>query len=70
MSNRKQFGMVIDQERCIGCEACSIACKIENNTVDYWIKVETQGGAVNDIPGGNFPNLTMLSKREMMGLLY
>jgi tetrathionate reductase subunit B len=59
MSNRKQYGMVIDQERCIGCEACSIACKIENNTKDYWIKVETQGGAVKDTPGGNFPNLTM-----------
>lgn len=51
--------MVIDQERCIGCEACSVACKIENNTTDYWIKVETQGGAVKDTPSGKFPNLTM-----------
>ncbi|MFW9785336.1 MAG: 4Fe-4S dicluster domain-containing protein [Candidatus Heimdallarchaeota archaeon] len=59
MSKSKRYGMVIDQERCIGCEACSIACKIENNTSDYWIKVETQGGAVKDTPGGNFPNLIM-----------
>jgi tetrathionate reductase subunit B len=59
MSNGKKFGMVIDQERCIGCEACSIACKIENTTFDYWIKVETLGGATKDTPGGNFPNLTM-----------
>jgi len=59
MSSGKHFAMVIDQERCIGCEACSIACKIENNTTDFWIKVETQGGAVKDTPGGNFPNLTM-----------
>jgi tetrathionate reductase subunit B len=59
MSNGKRFGMVINQERCIGCEACSIACKIENNTSDYGIKVETQGGAVKDTPGGNFPNLTL-----------
>ncbi|MFW9939716.1 MAG: 4Fe-4S dicluster domain-containing protein [Candidatus Thorarchaeota archaeon] len=59
MSDSKQFAMVIDQERCIGCEACSIACKIENNTTNYWIKVETKGGAVKDTPGGDFPNLTM-----------
>ena len=59
MSKNKQLGMIIDQERCIGCEACTIACKIENNSTDYWIKVETQGGAVKDTPTGNFPNLTM-----------
>jgi tetrathionate reductase subunit B len=59
MSNAKQLGMIIDQERCIGCEACTVACKIENNTTNYWIKIETQGGAVKDTPCGNFPNLTM-----------
>jgi tetrathionate reductase subunit B len=59
MNNNKQLGMVIDQERCIGCEACSIACKIENSASDYWVKVETQGGAVKDTPGGDFPNLTL-----------
>ncbi|MHA2008821.1 MAG: 4Fe-4S dicluster domain-containing protein [Promethearchaeota archaeon] len=59
MSNGKRFGMAIDQERCIGCEACTIACKIENNASGYWIKVETLGGAVKDTPRGNFPYLTM-----------
>jgi len=55
----KRLGMVINQERCIGCEACTVACKIENNSSDYWIKVETQGGAIKNTPRGNFPNLTM-----------
>ena len=26
---RKQYGMVIDVRRCIGCHACTVACKSE-----------------------------------------
>ena len=51
--------MVIDQERCIGCEACIVACQIENNTTYFWIQVETQGGGQKDIPKGAYPNLEM-----------
>jgi len=51
--------MVIDQERCIGCEACSVACRIENNTTSFWIQIETQGGEQKDIPKGKFPVLEM-----------
>jgi tetrathionate reductase subunit B len=28
----KQYGMVIDTRRCVGCHACSVACRSENNT--------------------------------------
>jgi Fe-S-cluster-containing dehydrogenase component len=55
----KQYGMVIDQERCIGCDACSVACKLENNSTDFWIKVETLTTAQKDIPSGQFPHLKM-----------
>ena len=50
--------MLIDQERCIGCDACSVACRIENNTQHFWIKVETDGKQ-KDIPKGQYPNLEM-----------
>jgi len=55
----KRFGMVVDQERCIGCEACSVACRIENNASAFWIRVETQNVSQKDIPEGKFPDLRM-----------
>ena len=31
MSEEKQFGMLIDLSTCIGCNACAVACKQEND---------------------------------------
>lgn len=46
-----RWGMVVDMRRCIGCHACSIACKAENavplSAWRNWVKV---------IEKGRFPN--------------
>ena len=28
----KQYGMVIDLQKCVGCGCCTMTCKTENNT--------------------------------------
>lgn len=56
-----QYGMVIDLRGCIGCHACSMACKIANNLPkDVWYNdVVTEGGASRDTPAGDYPKNTM-----------
>jgi len=54
-----QLGFVIDQERCIGCEACTVACKIENKGPVGFIRVKTEHAIQKDIPHGTFPKVRM-----------
>ncbi|WP_372718422.1 4Fe-4S dicluster domain-containing protein [Immundisolibacter sp.] len=56
-----QYGMFVDVERCIGCQACSVACKIENDPPlgKSFMNVKTLGGAHTDTPSGTYPNVKM-----------
>lgn len=56
-----QYGMVVDLRGCIGCHACSMACKMANNLpVDVWYNdVKTEGGNSRDTPSGEYPNNAM-----------
>ncbi|MDR0515391.1 MAG: 4Fe-4S dicluster domain-containing protein [Coriobacteriaceae bacterium] len=56
-----QYGMAIDQQTCIGCHTCAVACRVENNLPKnaWWNRVATDGGPQMDTPAGTFPLVTM-----------
>ena len=56
-----RYAMAIDLRRCVGCDTCSIACKMSNNLPKdmLWLKVHTQGGEGKDTAAGTYPNVTM-----------
>ncbi|MCL1852987.1 MAG: 4Fe-4S dicluster domain-containing protein [Peptococcaceae bacterium] len=41
-----RYGMVIDLDRCIGCQTCMVSCHIHNSQAPgvWWNRVFTQGG--------------------------
>jgi molybdopterin-containing oxidoreductase family iron-sulfur binding subunit len=61
-TNRPRWGLVIDQDRCTGCQACVVACHAENNVpvvgeeeaayhrAAHWIRIERYWD-------GEYPNL-------------
>ena len=51
------YGMVIDLERCIGCNACAVSCSEENNVSmsQQWNRILTEGGESMDTPAGSYP---------------
>lgn len=48
-----RWGMVVDLDRCVGCQTCTIACKMENG-----LPPETLWRTVPDVEGGEFPYVT------------
>lgn len=55
-----KLGILIDLTRCIGCQTCSIACKMQNNVPQnmLWNRVLTEGADVVDGSSGTYPALS------------
>lgn len=51
-SHTPRWGMVIDLNRCVGCQTCTIACKHANDTLPG-----VQWRRVIDVEQGQFPNV-------------
>jgi dimethyl sulfoxide reductase iron-sulfur subunit len=70
MDSEKHWGMVIDQNRCVGCWTCAIACKeINNQPLGFWwnrvLTTSPSDAAAApasdniDVPAGTFPQVTI-----------
>ena len=56
-----RYAIAVSQERCIGCQTCSNACKMQNGVPMgmLWTRTLTEGSPVMDAPLGTFPNVSM-----------
>jgi DMSO reductase iron-sulfur subunit len=54
----KQYAMLIDTTRCVGCQTCVVGCKISRQVPGEgsWCKVETIGSNEMYRPTGKFPH--------------
>ena len=55
-----RLAIAIDKHRCIGCNTCALACKMQNNVPDgmLWNRVITEDGEFFDQAQGVYPNLS------------
>ena len=62
-----RYGMVIDTQHCVGCQTCTVSCKISNEVPGsaHWNHLESLTGDVLYQPTGTFPSPT-LAVRPML----
>ena len=58
----ERWGMVIDLQKCVGCDSCTVACKAENRTppgVSYNVVMEEEHGEFPEVTRTNIPRPCM-----------
>jgi Fe-S-cluster-containing dehydrogenase component len=55
----KKYAMIIDTRRCVGCTACVITCKSENNVPNGYCR-----DWVDQIIKGHYPRLTLINRSD------
>ncbi|MDA8229493.1 MAG: 4Fe-4S dicluster domain-containing protein [Desulfitobacterium hafniense] len=56
----KQYAMIVQVAKCIGCQACTVACKFQNEVPDGQYRTKTP--AIG--PKGTYPNLSLFFEKE------
>ncbi len=57
-----KWGMIIDLQKCVGCDSCTVACKVENRTppgVNYNVVIEEETGVFPNVRRVNIPRPCM-----------
>jgi molybdopterin-containing oxidoreductase family iron-sulfur binding subunit len=60
--DERRWGMVIDLQKCVGCDSCTVACKAENRTppaVSYNVVMELEHGEQPAVRRTNVPRPCM-----------
>lgn len=58
----RRWGMVIDLQKCLGCDSCTVSCKAENRTppgVSYNVVIEEEIGEFPNVTRVNIPRPCM-----------
>lgn len=61
MANEKRYGMAIDTRHCVGCQTCTVSCKISNEVPGsaHWNHLESLTGNVLYQSSGSYPHPTL-----------
>lgn len=57
----KRYGMAIDTKNCVGCQTCTVSCKISNEVpgTAHWNHLESLNSDELYVPAGTFPKPTL-----------